>query len=133
MARKRPKPEEIVAKLRQVDVLTARGKSIGKLIGKSICSSKAAGCVALGAGRCAARGEPLARGVFGWGYPSRGRARRLRAGKSRFLLTGQRSGSRVSCRSCMTPGASDGAWRGGQRTAVASRGCKRQLFERDTR
>jgi hypothetical protein len=42
MARKRPKPEEIVAKLRQVDVLTARGKSIGKLIGKSICASN--GC-----------------------------------------------------------------------------------------
>ena len=32
MARKRHKPEEIVAKLRQVDVLTAQGKSIGEAV-----------------------------------------------------------------------------------------------------
>jgi hypothetical protein len=30
MARKRHKPEEIVAKLRQVDVLTAQGQSIAE-------------------------------------------------------------------------------------------------------
>jgi hypothetical protein len=32
MARKRHKPEEIVAKLRQVDVLTAQGKSIAEAV-----------------------------------------------------------------------------------------------------
>jgi transposase len=32
MARKRHKPEEIVAKLRQVDVLTAQGQSIGEAV-----------------------------------------------------------------------------------------------------
>ena len=32
MARKRHKPEEIVAKLRQVDVLTSQGKSVGQAI-----------------------------------------------------------------------------------------------------
>ena len=32
MARKRHKPEEIVAKLRQVDVLTARGQSIAEAV-----------------------------------------------------------------------------------------------------
>jgi predicted secreted protein len=32
MARKRHKPEEIVAKLRQVDVLTAQGKSIADAV-----------------------------------------------------------------------------------------------------
>ena len=37
MARKRPKPEEIVAKLRQVDVLTARGKSICASNGCWVC------------------------------------------------------------------------------------------------
>ena len=35
MARKRHKPEEIVAKLRQVDVLTAQGKSVADAV-KSI-------------------------------------------------------------------------------------------------
>lgn len=35
MARKRHKPEEIVAKLRQVDVLTGQGKSIAEAV-KSI-------------------------------------------------------------------------------------------------
>ena len=32
MARKRHKPEEIVAKLRQVDVLTAQGRSIAEAV-----------------------------------------------------------------------------------------------------
>lgn len=32
MARKRYKPEEIVAKLRQVDVLTGQGKSIAEAV-----------------------------------------------------------------------------------------------------
>jgi len=32
MARKRNKPEEIVAKLRQVDVLTAQGKSTAEAV-----------------------------------------------------------------------------------------------------
>jgi putative transposase len=32
MAKKRHKPEEIVAKLRQVDVLTAQGKSIAEAV-----------------------------------------------------------------------------------------------------
>ena len=32
MSRKRHKPEEIVAKLRQVDVLTAQGKSIAEAV-----------------------------------------------------------------------------------------------------
>ena len=32
MARKRHKPEEIVAKLRQVDVLTAQGQSIAEAV-----------------------------------------------------------------------------------------------------
>ncbi len=32
MARRRHKPEEIVAKLRQVDVLTAQGKSIAEAV-----------------------------------------------------------------------------------------------------
>ena len=32
MARKRHKPEEIVAKLRQVDVLTGQGKSIAEAV-----------------------------------------------------------------------------------------------------
>jgi len=32
MARKRHKPEEIVAKLRQVEVLTAQGKSVAEAI-----------------------------------------------------------------------------------------------------
>lgn len=32
MPRKRHKPEEIIAKLRQVDVLTAQGKSIAKAV-----------------------------------------------------------------------------------------------------
>ena len=32
MARKRPKPEEIVAKLRQVDVLTAQGTSVAEAV-----------------------------------------------------------------------------------------------------
>lgn len=32
MARKRHKPEEIVAKLRQVDVLTAQGKSVAEAV-----------------------------------------------------------------------------------------------------
>ena len=34
MARKRHKPEEIVAKLRQVDVLTAQGQSIAEAVRK---------------------------------------------------------------------------------------------------
>jgi transposase len=33
MARKRHKPEEIVAKLRQVDVLTAQGTSVAEAVG----------------------------------------------------------------------------------------------------
>ena len=32
MARKRHKPEEIVAKLRQVDVLTSQGMSVGEAV-----------------------------------------------------------------------------------------------------
>ena len=32
MARKRHKPEEIVAKLRQVDVLTSRGRSVAEAV-----------------------------------------------------------------------------------------------------
>lgn len=32
MARKRPKPEEIVARLRQVDVLTGQGRSIAEAV-----------------------------------------------------------------------------------------------------
>ena len=32
MAKKRHKPEEIIAKLRQVDVLTAQGKSIAEVV-----------------------------------------------------------------------------------------------------
>jgi len=32
MARKRHKPEEIVAKLRQVDVLTAQGRAIAEAV-----------------------------------------------------------------------------------------------------
>jgi len=35
MRKKRHKPEEIVAKLRQVDVLTAQGKSVADAVGRT--------------------------------------------------------------------------------------------------
>ena len=43
MARKRHKPEEIVTKLRQVDVLTAQGKSIAEAV-KTIAVTETTYC-----------------------------------------------------------------------------------------
>jgi len=41
MARKRHKPEEIIAKLRQVEVLTGQGKSIAEAVKTISCPSSA--------------------------------------------------------------------------------------------
>ncbi|MBK5198240.1 MAG: hypothetical protein JJE37_08155 [Methyloceanibacter sp.] len=57
MARKRHKPEEIVAKLRQVDVLTSQGQSVPDAI------SKQATCRRCG---CRARTARMGARLLGW-------------------------------------------------------------------
>ena len=62
MARKRHKPEEIVAKLRQVDVLTAQGQSIAEAV-KTIAVTETTYSLASGVRRDEERPGEAAQGA----------------------------------------------------------------------
>ena len=60
MARKRHKPEEIVAKLRQVQVLTAQGRSVAEVIRSMLLRFSALANFAASAASLRRRRHPLA-------------------------------------------------------------------------